>query len=72
MSEEIRIKDLGAYSIGVLEDAGATPQEWARFAHLAKRSPMGAFVAIMHIEAGAPVGETIDGCAEVARKRTRQ
>lgn len=64
---EIRFKKgMGDRYVRVLEEAGATEQEWARFSHLAKRSAMGAFVATMLIEAGTPVGEAIDGCAEVA------
>jgi hypothetical protein len=53
----------------VLEEKGATEQEFARFAHLAKRSAMGPFAAIILIEAGTPVAEAIDGFAEVARKQ---
>ena len=53
----------------VLEEKGATEQEFARFAHLAKSSAIGAFLAILAIEGRTPVAEAIDGFAEVARKR---
>lgn|SRR5215211_3946907 len=71
MSEEIFVKkDLGAWYCEVLENAGATPQEWSRFAQLLGRSQAGAFVAATLIDGGAlTVAEAIDGAAESERKR---
>ena len=74
MSEEVRTKkDLGAWYREVLENAGASPQEVARFAQLLKRSQAGAFVAATVIEGGAlTVAEAIDGAAESERCRRRE
>ncbi len=74
MNEVIRIKEgEGDRYVRVLEEAGATDQELARFAHLAKRSPLGAWMAIAWIEAGAlGVAEAIDSCAEIAKSKAER
>lgn len=54
----------------VLDEAGATEQEWARFTHLIRKAPLGAFMAIMAIDGGAlSVAEAIDSATEIAKER---
>ncbi len=66
----IRLTDPGDLFVRVLEDAGATPQETARFAHL--RTPEGRLAATLMIRAGVAVGKAVDSCAETERRLREQ
>jgi hypothetical protein len=63
-------KDQGDRYVRVLEEAGATEQQFARLVHLGRRSRLAALAAISFIEVGVPVGEAIESC-ERTEKRLR-
>jgi hypothetical protein len=63
-------KNQGDRYLRVLDEAGATEQELARFVHLGRRSRLAAFMAIGFIEDGIPVGKAIESC-ERTEKRLR-
>jgi hypothetical protein len=61
-------KNQGDRYVRVLEEAGATEQQFARFVHLGRRSRLAAFAAISFIEAGVPVGDAIESCERTERR----
>jgi hypothetical protein len=68
MDGEIRTKPgLADYYRRVLEDAGVSPQQLTRFAHIVRKEPAAALVAIIAIEAGAEVGVVIERIEEGMR-----